>query len=97
MFGWELDLAWMAWTPLTAAFFGAIALVLALYSVLGVRSPSTPRRGFLPLPTTRGDRLFIGLVVAAYVSLAWAAVASAPQAWAALIWLPAIVVIARWG
>jgi hypothetical protein len=29
------------------------------------------RKGFLPIATTRGDRLFIGLLCAAYINLAW--------------------------
>jgi predicted small integral membrane protein len=29
------------------------------------------RKGFLPMATTRGDRLFIGLLLAAYINLAW--------------------------
>jgi predicted small integral membrane protein len=29
------------------------------------------RKGFLPIETTRGDRLFIGLLSAAYVNLAF--------------------------
>ena len=32
------------------------------------------RKGFLPIPTTRGDRLFIGLLCAAYLNLAFVAV-----------------------
>ncbi len=34
-----------------------------------LRSPSIPRRGFLPISTTRGDRLFIGLLGSAYLHL----------------------------
>jgi len=92
--GW---FGWMAWTPLTAAFFVAIALLLAAYSVLGVLRPSLPRNGFLPIPTTRGDRLFIGLLGAAFINLAWAGLSDASQWLAALIWLPWLIVVARWG
>ena len=35
------------------------------------KSPTTLRKGFLPIETTRGDRLFIGLLSAAYVNLAF--------------------------
>ena len=52
---------WMAWTPVTAAFFGGIALLLVGMTVWEIRSPCAERRGFLPIATTRGDRLFIGL------------------------------------
>jgi predicted small integral membrane protein len=33
------------------------------------RSPTVARKGFLPLVTTRGDRLFIGLLGCAYLHL----------------------------
>ncbi len=88
---------WMAWTPPTAGFFAAIALALAVYTVWGVLSPSIPRRGLLPMPTTRGDRLFVGLLVSAYVNLAWAGLTEASQWYAASIWVPFMLVIGRWG
>ena len=34
-------------------------------------SPTIERRGFLPMTTTRGDRLFIGLLGAAWIHLGW--------------------------
>ncbi len=88
---------WMAWTPITALFFVSIALLLAVYSVLGVRRPSLPRKGFLPMATTRGDRLFVGLLGAAFINLAWAGLADTSQWIAAAVWLPYILVIGRWG
>ncbi|NQD96974.1 hypothetical protein HP532_30390, partial [Pseudomonas sp. CrR25] len=51
---------WMAWTLPTALFFGFIALLLIGMTVWEIRSPCAERRGFLPISTTRGDRLFIG-------------------------------------
>jgi predicted small integral membrane protein len=92
--GW---FAWMAWTPITALFFAGIALLLGVYSTLGMLRPSLPRKGFLPMRTTRGDRLFVGLLGAAYLNLAWAAASDGPQSLAALIWLPWMLVVARWG
>ena len=61
---------WMAWTLPTAAFFSIIAVILVCMTVWEVRSPCADRRGFLPISTTRGDRLFIGLLVSAYIHLA---------------------------
>ncbi|MDH2431547.1 DUF2160 domain-containing protein [Pokkaliibacter sp. MBI-7] len=61
---------WMAWTLPTAAFFSIIAVILVCMTVWEVRSPCVDRRGFLPISTTRGDRLFIGLLVSAYIHLA---------------------------
>jgi predicted small integral membrane protein len=48
-----------------------IALMLAGMTAWSVLRPSVPHKGFLPIVTTRGDRLFIGLLTAAYIHLAW--------------------------
>ena len=53
-------LEWMAWTWQTALFFTAIALMLVTMTALQLAWPTVPRRGFLPIATTRGDRLFVG-------------------------------------
>ena len=62
---------WMAWTTPVAVFFCCIVLMLAGMTVWEIKSPTTERRGFLPIATTRGDRLFIGLLAAAYLNLAF--------------------------
>lgn len=63
--------SWMVWTPPTAIFFICIALLLAGMTVWELKSPTSLRKGFLPMATTRGDRLFIGLLVMAYINLAF--------------------------
>ena len=62
---------WMAWTLPVAVFFSCIVLMLIGMTYWEIKSPTAMRRGFLPLETTRGDRLFIGLLSAAYVNLAF--------------------------
>ena len=64
-----MDLAWMAWSPATVIFFAAIAGVLALMTWLAARYPETERVGVLCIPTTRGDRLFVSLLGAAFIHL----------------------------
>ena len=66
-------LGWMAWTTPVAVFFGGIGLMLAAMTVWEIRSPSVMRRGLLPIATTRGDRLFIGLLCIAFTNLAFIA------------------------
>jgi len=66
-------IAWMAWTPPTAIFFVAIALMLGTMTVLAVRYPEAERVGILRIPTTRGDRLFLSLIAAAVIHLLWIA------------------------
>ncbi|MCK8787511.1 DUF2160 domain-containing protein [Roseomonas sp. NAR14] len=66
-----MNLDWMAWTWETAAFFAAILALLLLMTALAVWRPETPRTGVLGIPTTRGDRLFLTLLGAAFIHLAW--------------------------
>ena len=65
------SIAWMAWTPPTALFFVLLAGTLAAMTWLAVAYPEAERVGILRIPTTRGDRLFIALVLTAVVHLLW--------------------------
>jgi predicted small integral membrane protein len=78
-----MNLSWMAWTPPTAAFFIAIALMLIAMTVWQVVAPSGERVGILTIPTTPGDRLFLTLLSAAYIHLAWLGLVG-PNLWWAL-------------
>ena len=66
-------------------------------TVWEIISPTIERRGFLPLSTTRGDRLFLGLLGSAYIHLAWVGLSDL-TIWfgfaIALVWM---VVVMRWG
>ena len=72
---------WMAWTLPVAVFFCSIVLMLIGMTVWELKSPTVERKGFLPITTTRGDRLFIGLLCAAYVNLAFVAVSEKMITW----------------
>ena len=86
---------WMVWTTPVAVFFTCIALMLAGMTVWEIRQPTLLRKGFLPIATTRGDRLFIGLLSAAYVNLAcvglskkfmeWLSLAQEPSIWISFV------------
>jgi len=91
-----MDLSWMAWTWQTAVFFAFIALALAGMSVWEWLSPGgAPRRGILAINTTRGDRLFISLMLAAYIHLIWLAATSAPLWGATVVAVIAAVIVFR--
>jgi predicted small integral membrane protein len=81
---------WMAWTLPVAVFFCSIVLMLIGMTVWELKSPTTSRRGWLPLETTRGDRLFIGLLAAAYVNLAFVALSEKMVTWFGLVDEPSI-------
>lgn len=90
-------MSWMVWTMPTAIFFSSIAAMLAGMTVWEVLSPTIERKGFLPISTTRGDRLFIGLLSAAFIHLSVIGFTSL-SIWIALavsaIWL---LILMRWG
>jgi predicted small integral membrane protein len=81
---------WMAWTLPVAVFFACIVLTLVGMTIWEIKAPTVERRGFLPIATTRGDRLFIGLLSAAYVNLAFVAVSEKMVTWFGLKQEPAI-------
>ncbi|MDY0744941.1 DUF2160 domain-containing protein [Paucibacter sp. R3-3] len=72
---------WMVWTTPVAVFFSCIVLMLAVMTVWEMKSPTTLRKGWLPMQTTRGDRLFVGLLSAAYINLAFIGLAGQLQEW----------------
>ena len=65
------SIAWMAWTLPTAIFFALLALTLAVMTWLAAFYPEAERVGILRIPTTRGDRLFISLIMTAVIHLLW--------------------------
>jgi predicted small integral membrane protein len=90
-------LQWMAWTPSVAVFFVGLGLLLLGMTLWEIFSPTVPRRGFLPLVTTRGDRLFIGLMAAAFVNLGWAGITDVTQWGGAVIGATILIIVMRWG
>ncbi|MBP7351385.1 DUF2160 domain-containing protein [Comamonas sp. UBA7528] len=82
--------SWMVWTTPVAVFFSCIALMLVGMTVWEISSPTVQRKGWLPIETTRGDRLFIGLLLAAYINLAWVGLGEKMVQWFALEQEPSV-------
>ena len=89
---------WMAWTLPTASFFVAVAIGLALFTIMEVVRPTTKtKNGFLPISTTRGDRFFISLLGSAFIHIFFLGLA---PSWVALGSIASIVwaaIVLRWG
>ena len=90
---------WMYWTTPVAVFFVCIALMLVGMTIWEIKSPTVMRKGWLPLQTTRGDRLFIGLLGAAYINLAFVGLSAKAMEWLALetepsIWISFVISMA---
>jgi predicted small integral membrane protein len=92
-----MSLSWMVWTWPTAVFFCAIALLLTAMTVWEVARPGgAPRHGILGIETTRGDRLFISLLGAAYIHLAWLGLVGPNLWWALALSLVYALGVFRW-
>ncbi|NWJ25861.1 DUF2160 domain-containing protein [Rhizobium sp. RM] len=79
-----MNFSWMAWTLPTALFFLTILVLLISMGVWEYLAPGgSPRVGILRFETTRGDRLFISLLGAAFIHLAWLGFVG-PNLWWAL-------------
>ena len=91
-------LEWMAWTWQTGIFFGVIATALICMTLWEILKPGgNPRNpGMLGISTTRGDRLFISLLSAAYIHLGWLALISGPLWGATVVSLIWMLVVFRW-
>lgn len=89
------SLAWMAWTPQTAIFFGFIALSLVILTLLAIYRPETPRKGILGFPTTRGDRFFVSLLGSAFICILWLRLGGGELWYALAICIPFAVVMFR--
>jgi predicted small integral membrane protein len=87
--------AWMAWTWQTAAFFAAIACLLAVMTLLAVFRPEAERVGVLGIATTRGDRLFISLLGSAFIHLGWLGLIGPGLWWASGVSLAYAVAVFR--
>ncbi|KRE11145.1 hypothetical protein ASE63_20720 [Bosea sp. Root381] len=90
-----INLAWMAWTPQTGLFFGALLALLFVMTMFALRRPEVERIGVLGIPTTRGDRLFLSLLGAAFIHLGWLGLAGGELWWASLLSLAYAALVFR--
>lgn len=90
---------WMVWTLPVAIFFSCVVLALIGMTVWELKSPTVMRKGFLPIATTRGDRLFIGLLAAAYINLGFVGLSGRFAQWFSLeqdpsVWVSFVISMA---
>ena len=88
---------WMAWTTPTAVLFAVIGGAIAAMLIWELVSPTVPRRGFLRVPMTRGDRLFVGLLSTAFIHMAWLGLTTRSPWWALAIAAAVMAAVGRWG
>jgi len=65
---------WMYWTPYTLTAASFLCLLILILAIFDVKKRSVPRKGFLPISTTRGDRIFISAVTSIGIGIIWLAI-----------------------
>jgi len=64
---------WMYWTTYTVTAISFLFLLILVLALFDIKKKSVARKGFLPISTTRGDRVFISAVVSIAIGLIWLA------------------------
>jgi predicted small integral membrane protein len=62
---------WMYWTLPTVLFLAFIVGLLATLTLWDRRDPGYAREGLLSIPTTRGDRVFMGVLLTGVIFGLW--------------------------
>lgn len=93
----DFTFKWMVWTLPTAIFCASIIIIVVAMAVWQTLSPSLERKGFLPIPTTPGDRFFIGVLTSVYIFFAWVGLTQFSLLILLLIVICWMLVVMTWG
>jgi predicted small integral membrane protein len=89
---------WMLWTTSSIIGFSVIFGIIIVVNIIDVFRPGYARKGFLPITTTRGDRVFICLVCSILVFFLWMKfVPPAALLYSLAVVLPMDFVLMTWG
>ena len=88
----------MQWTPLTQGIFAGVILTLLAMTIWDVRSPGVRRKGFLVVGFTRGERLFLSVVIFFSTVILWMAfLPKTDLIYALPVAAVLIFIVVRWG
>ena len=90
-------LDWMVWTSGTVIFAIAVFGGLLAITGLAIAFPSAPRKGFLPIRTARGDRIYISLLATGLVMVMWIILTDRPLMIGLAVAIVVAIPIVRWG
>lgn len=68
-----IDISWMRWTTPTTYIFIGVIVTLSLMTIWDLVAPGVRRKGLLPIGFTRGDRLFLSIVIFLGTMILWLA------------------------
>jgi predicted small integral membrane protein len=82
---------WMNWTLGTILFLSFVILLIVTLTLWDIKDPGWARKGgLLPIATTRGDRVFMGLLLTGCIFCLWLLLIGQTAVWA----VPALGVVA---
>ena len=84
---------WMHWTVASAIGFAMLFVTLCGLAYLDKVSPSYGRKGFLPMVTTRGDRVFMSIASLVIIVFLWLKFLPEVTVWGAVAVSAAVTVI----
>lgn len=90
-------LEWMFWRYETIILFGVMGFAFLTLAILDLYRRSVLRKGFLPMPTTRGDRFFLGIMSIVTVGLLWLGFVPFSVEWCLIPALAVFSIILIWG
>jgi predicted small integral membrane protein len=77
---------WMRWTIPSIIFISSILTMIATLTVWDMKDPGWARVGtVLPIETTRGDRVFMSLLITGVVFCLWLLFIGKTATWAVLV------------
>lgn len=77
---------WLNWTIPTLIFLGSIITLLIGMTIWDMKDPGwASDEGLLPIETTRGDRLFMGLLITGCIFCLWLYAFGTTAVWGVLV------------
>jgi predicted small integral membrane protein len=76
---------WMNWTIPTLIFLGSIITLIATLTIWDIKDPGWAQQGLLPIATTRGDRVFMGLLITGCIFCLWLYFLGQTAVWGVLV------------
>lgn len=77
---------WMQWTIPTLLFLGFIIALLVTLTLWDIKDPGWAREGLiLPIATTRGDRVFMGLLLTGCFFCLWLYLFGTTAVWGVIV------------
>lgn len=74
---------WMNWTLGTILFLSFVILLIVTLTIWDIKAPGwAQENGLLPIATTRGDRVFMGLLITGCIFCVWLLTLGTTAVWA---------------